>query len=155
VTPDLRQRLRVSITGHEGLVLRAYDDATGRVVHPGTAVGGWVSIGYGRNLVGRGITKPEAEHLLDNDFAIVEADLDQHFPAWRTWSEPRQWAVFELGYNMGVGRFAATWPNTAAALRAGQFEAVAATLAGSKWRRQVGDGRALAVIRAMHGGTWT
>ena len=155
MTPELRQRLRVSITGHEGLVLRAYDDATGRVVHPGTAVGGWVTIGYGRNLVGRGITKPEAEHLFDNDLAVVEAELDVHFPAWRTWSEPRQWAIAEVGYNLGVARFADTWPNTARALRLHSFREAAAAFADSRWRRQVGDGRALPIIRAFDRGTWT
>ena len=37
--------------------LRVYDDATGRVVQPGQSVQGWLTIGYGRNLVGRGITR--------------------------------------------------------------------------------------------------
>lgn len=154
MTPALRQRIETSISGHEGLMLKVYDDATGRVVNPGTTVRGWLTIGFGRNLVGRGITRREANYLFDNDLAVVEAELDQHFPAWRRWAEPRQWAIFELGYNMGVARFAATWPNTAAALRAGQFEKVAATLSASKWRADVGDGRALPIIRAMHRGTW-
>ena len=154
MTPELRARIETSITGHEGLMLKVYDDETGRVVNPGDTVRGWLTIGFGRNLVGRGITRAEAEHLFDNDLAIVERELDQHFPTWRTWSEPRQWAIFELGYNMGVARFASRWPNTAAGLRANQFEAVAATLSASKWRRDVGDGRALPIIRAMHRGTW-
>lgn len=154
MTPGLRQRIETSIAGHEGLMLKAYDDKTGRVVDPGTTVGGWITIGFGRNLVGRGITRREAEYLFDNDLAVVENELDQHFPAWRRWSEPRQWAMFELGYNLGVARFADTWPNTSAALRAGRFDQVASTLAASKWRRDVGDGRALPIIRAMHRGTW-
>lgn len=155
MTPDLRQHIEASISGHEGLMLKVYDDATGRVVNPGTTVRGWLTIGFGRNLVGRGITRAEAEHLFDNDLAVVEGELDQHFPRWRTWSEPRQWAMFELGYNMGVARFAANWPNTAAALRYEQFDRVAATLSTSKWRADVGDGRALPIIRAMHRGNWS
>lgn len=155
MTPEVREPLRRSLMQHEGLVLKAYDDKTGRVVHPGTTVGGWVTIGYGRNLVGRGITTAEAEYLLQNDIEAVERELNAQLPEWRTWSAPRQWAIAELGYNMGVARFIAGWPNTVAQLRAGQFEAVAATLAASKWRRDVGDGRALPVIRAMHRGTWT
>lgn len=155
MTPELRQRLRQSISGHEGLMLKVYDDATGKVVNPGGTVRGWLSIGYGRNLVGRGITLNEAEVLLANDFSAVEAELDARFPAWREWAEPRQWAIFELGYNLGVARFATEWPNTAAQLRAGGFEAVASTLAASKWRSQVGDGRAVPIIRAMQRGTWT
>lgn len=155
MTPELRQRIETSIAGHEGLMLKVYDDATGRVVNPGTTVRGWLTIGYGRNLVGRGISRDEAGLLLDNDLAVVERELDQHFPTWREWAEPRQWAIFELGYNMGVARFAREWPNTARRLRAQNFESVAATLASSKWRRDVGDGRALPIIRAMHRGVWT
>lgn len=135
-------------------MLAAYDDATGRVVQPNSTVRGWVSVGYGRNLIGRGITLNEAEYLLANDMAEVERELDRHLFAWRGWAEPRQWAIFELGFNMGVARFVAGWPNTVAAMRAGQWAEVAATLSGSKWRAQVGDSRALPIIRAMHKGTW-
>ena len=152
---DLHDRARTSLMRSEGLVLAAYDDKTGRVVQPGTTVKGWITIGYGRNLVGRGITQAEADYLLANDMAIVEAELDRYFPRWRTWAEPRQWAVFELGFNLGVARFNAEWPNTAVALRAERFTEVAAALSTSLWRRQVGDSRALPIIRAMHRGTWT
>lgn len=152
---ELRERLRTSLMQHEGLVLKAYDDKTGRVVHPGTTVGGWVTIGYGRNLVGRGITGAESEYLLANDIDVVQRELDQHMGEWRTWSEPRQWAIAELTFNMGVTRFIANWPNTVTQLRAGRFEAVADALAASKWRQQVGLGRSAPIIRAMHRGTWT
>jgi lysozyme len=153
--PEVREPLRLSLMQHEGLVLKAYDDKTGQVVHPGTTVGGWVTVGYGRNLVGRGITVGEAEYLLANDIAAVERELNTLLPHWATWTPARQWAIAELTFNMGVGRFLAGWPNTAADLRAGRFVTVAATLSGSKWRRDVGDGRALPIIRAMHRGTWT
>ena len=136
-------------------MLKVYDDATGRVVNPGDTVRGWLTIGYGRNLVGRGITLAEAEYLFDNDLAVVEAELDQFLPEWRRWPEPRQWAMFELGYNLGVARFADTWPNTRHYLRTGRFREAAAQLSGSRWRRQVGDGRALPIIRAIDRGTWT
>ena len=155
MNPLVRHRLDASITAHEGLVLKAYDDRTGRVVHPGSQVQGWVTIGYGRNLVGRGITRSEADYLLNNDIAVVESELDAYFPAWRSWAEARQWAIAEVGFNLGVARFASTWPNTARALRAGQFREAAAAFAGSLWRRQVGDGRALPIIRALDRGEWT
>lgn len=154
MSPDLQRRLRASLLKHEGLVLAAYDDATGRTIAPGTTVKGWVTIGYGRNLIGRGITSVEADYLLSNDLDVVERELDDHIPGWRHWTQPRQWAMCELGYNMGVARFASGWPNTMAHLRAGRFREAAAMLSGSKWRSQVGDGRALPIIRAMDKGTW-
>lgn len=135
-------------------MLAAYDDQTGRVVQPGGMVKGWITIGYGRNLVGRGITLTEAEYLLENDLTEVERELDRHLPEWKGWAEPRQWALVELGFNLGTARFAAGWPNTIAHLRAGRFSSAASLLSGSKWRHQVGDSRALPIIRAIHRGTW-
>jgi lysozyme len=154
MTPEVYGKLVNSIEGHEGLMLRVYDDATGRVVQPGGFVKGWLTIGYGRNLVGRGITRQEADYLLANDIDAVERELDQHFPVWRMWSDARQWAIAELTFNLGVSRFAAKWPNTAAALRLGQFETVAETLKGSLWRQQVGEGRAVPIINALRTGVW-
>lgn len=150
--PELRDRVVTSIMGHEGLMLRVYDDATGKVIQPGQTVRGWLTIGYGRNLVGRGITRAEADYLLDNDLTVNEAELDRVLPAWRTWSEARQWAIFELTFNMGASRFVGGWPNTVADMLAGRWSAVAGTLSGSKWRSQVGDSRALPIIRAIDRG---
>ena len=155
MTPLVRHRVRESLMRHEGLMLAAYDDATGRVIQPGTTVRGWVTVGYGRNLIGRGITLPEAEYLLSNDLAVVEAELNRLLPEWNRWAEPRQWALFELAYNMGAARFIAGWPRTIAAMRAGRWTEVASVLATSKWRNQVGDSRALPIIRAMQRGVWT
>jgi lysozyme len=155
MTPAVQVRARASIMKHEGLMLAAYDDATGRVVQPGHMVKGWITVGYGRNLIGRGITLPEAEYLLANDLSEVEAELNRRLPEWRRWAEPRQWAIFELGFNLGVARFIAEWPTTVAHLRAGRFDRVAGILSGSKWRSQVGDSRALPIIRAFHRGVWT
>ena len=83
---DVRDVLTRDLLGHEGEVLRAYDDATGRVVNPGDTVKGWLTIGVGRNLVGRGITQAESRYLLANDIAAVDAELDAQLPLWRSWS---------------------------------------------------------------------
>ena len=155
MTPDLARRVRTSIMGHEGLMLRVYDDATGRVVSPGDTVRGWLTIGYGRNLVGRGITIAEADYLLANDLAEVESELNRVLPHWRDWTEPRRWAIFELGFNLGVQRFVDLFPLTVADLRHRRWESAASRLSAAKWRRQVGDSRALPIIRAIHRGTWT
>jgi len=152
VTPDVRDRLRHSIAGHEGLVLKAYDDDDGKVVNPGKTVRGWVTIGYGRNLIGRGITQAEADYLLTNDMDAVERELDQRMAYWRQWSPARQFAIAEITFNMGVAPFVAGWPNTVAHLKAGLFSSAAARLSASKWRKQVGDGRAVPLIRMIQFG---
>lgn len=155
MTPAARDRLRRSLMQHEGLVLKAYDDRTGRVIHPGTTVAGWVTIGFGRNLVGRGISQAESEYLLQNDITAVGRELDELLPEWRAWAEPRQWAIAELGYNLGVSRFLRLFPHTSADLRAGRFTQAAERLMVAKWRRDVGDGRAFPIITALLRGTWT
>lgn len=143
------EALNRDLLGHEGEVLRAYDDATGRVVNPGDTVKGYVTIGVGRNLVGRGITQAESRYLLGNDMAVVESELDAQLPVWRSWSAGRQLAIMELTFNMGVARFIAGWPNTVTAMREGRWADVARGLLGSKWRKQVGEVRAQHIIRLI------
>lgn len=155
LTPDVRDQLRHSLSGHEGLMLKVYDDATGKVVNPGTLVKGWLTIGYGRNLVGRGITKDEAEHLLSNDIDVVERELQENFPEVLTWTDARKFAFAEITYNLGVARFIRLFPNTTADLRAGAFARAGGRLRVSKWRKDVGDGRALPLIRILETGAWT
>ena len=46
---------------HEGLRLKPYQDTIGKL-----------TIGYGRNLDDRGISKEEAEYLLRNDISRVK-----------------------------------------------------------------------------------
>lgn len=152
--PEVREPLRRSLMQHEGLVLKVYDDKTGGVIHPGTKVQGWATIGYGRNLVGRGITGSEAEYLLQNDIEAVERELDVLLPEWSSWSTARKWAIAELTFNMGVARFLLLFPNTTDDLRAGRFNEAAERLARAKWRRDVGDGRALPIIRAIRHGSF-
>ena len=152
MTPDLRARLRNELIGHEGLVTKAYDDATGRVIQPGTTVRGWVTVGYGRNLIGKGLTVRESDYLLANDIADVERELDQHLAEWRTWALARQLAIANITYNLGVVPFVTKWPNTVADLRAARFTQAGARLRQSLWRKQVGDGRAVPLIRMIETG---
>lgn len=153
--PSTRLRLLATLKVHEGLRLQAYDDATGKPATAGSRIQGNVTVGYGRNLIGRGLTLPEANHLLDNDVDEVVSELDKRMPYWRTWTEPRQWGIAELGFNLGVSNFVMTWPTTVSMLKAGLFEQAAGNLERSLWRRQVGERRALPIIRAIRTGSWT
>jgi len=58
----------------EGLRLFVYDDKSGATITHGPA-GGSPTIGYGRNLIGRGISEAEAVFLLNNDIGAVTAQL--------------------------------------------------------------------------------
>lgn len=153
MTPELRNALRHSIAGHEGLVLRAYDDATGRVIQPGDTVRGWPTIGYGRNLTGRGITQGEADYLLDNDLATVERELLAGAP-WVAGLDPaRRLVLLEMSYNLGAGNLLRGWPTFLGHVAAQRYDQAAALMLGSKWAGQV-KSRALHLARLMQTGAF-
>lgn len=60
------QQLREQLERHEGLRLKPYKDTVGKL-----------TIGIGRNLDDKGISRKEAFALLDNDIAEVVRQLEQ------------------------------------------------------------------------------
>ncbi len=153
MAPELRARLRHSIAGHEGLVLRAYDDATGRVIQPGDTVRGWPTIGYGRNLTGRGITQAEADYLLDNDLGENERELLVGSPWIAKLDLARQLVLLEMSYNLGAGNLLRGWPTFLGHVAAQRYDQAAALMLGSKWAGQV-KSRALHLARLMQTGAF-
>ena len=129
------------IQRHEGLRLLPYRDTVGK----------W-TIGYGRNLSDRGITRAEAECLLRNDLRDVTAGLDRVLPWWRGLDMVRRAVLVDMGFNLGVAGLA-RFTNTLAAVRAGEWEAAAAGMMRSKWARQVGA-RAVRLATMMRTGEW-
>ena len=142
MNPQTEALLLQELRGDEGEVLRVYDDATGRPIGPGSVVQGNPSIGVGRNLSARGLTREESEYLLANDVAQCEADLAPTLPWVATLSPARQTVIYSLYFNTGLGnapRFEAKWPNFLAQMKAGQFDAAASNLETSQpWAKEVG-----------------
>lgn len=120
-------KLTASIKAHEGLRLSPYDDATGNL-----------TIGYGRNLTGDGISNAEANYLLGNDLqsAIGEAEAQ---PWWNNVkdNDARSRALIECIFNLGIGKFNG-FTKAIAALCTGDFETAGAELLNSLWAREVG-----------------
>ena len=154
MTPDLRARLRTELIGHEGLVTRAYDDATGRVIQPGTTVRGWVTVGYGRNLVGKGLTVRESDYLLSNDIADVERELDARIAWWRSLDDARMLAIAEMAFQLGAANLTAKWPNFLRAVQTGDYRRAAAIIRASLLARQV-PSRAEGYARLIEAGRFT
>lgn len=120
----------------EGLRLKLYRDTRGN----------WL-IGYGRNLVGRGISRNEAMMLLQNDILACQGDLDKHLPWWRDLSDLRQMVMLSLCYNLGIYglkefNVALKW------MRAGKYGDAAREFMQSKWARQVG--RKSVILQLQH-----
>jgi lysozyme len=136
--------------------LQAYFDTVGKC-----------TIGVGRNLDGvglsvaecqfigkdlaavkkDGITYGDALMLLGHDIDRTIADLDKHWPWWRSMNGPRQRVIANLCFNMGaatLGQFV----NTLKAMKEQRWHDAAAGMLKSKWAGQVGD-RAVRLAKTM------
>jgi lysozyme len=145
---------------HEGLVLTVYKDTLGID-----------TIGIGRNLKDRGISKEEldymdipnmdviyehgiteadARYLALNDIAIVENELCRVHTCVENLDSVRQLILMDMAFNMGVPRlckFVKMWN----AIHEENFEAASMEMLDSRWARQVGR-RAKILSDAMASG---
>jgi len=115
---------------HEGLRLKVYNDSVGIP-----------TIGVGRNLRDRGLTKDEAMYLLDNDIKDFTKQLSDRLE-WFDFKpiEVRN-VLIDMGFNMGIGGLL-TFHNTLAYIEKGDYKTAAANMLISIWAKQVG-GRAI------------
>ena len=155
-----RDLLIEKLIAHEGLRLEVYQDTLGIN-----------TIGIGRNLDDRGISKDEldwmdyptiehvfsdgiteadAMYLAQNDVQIVEEELLRAHPCVEDLDAVRQLVLVDMAFNMGVPRlckFKLMWN----AIHEGNFEAAAKEMLDSRWATQV-KGRATKLANAMHNG---
>ena len=144
----------------EGLVLTVYQDTLGID-----------TIGIGRNLKDRGISKAELEHmdipnmdvvyehgitkedavyLATNDVQIVEEELCRAHPCVDSLDAVRQLVVMDMAFNMGVPRLK-KFKNMWAAIHEKDFPTAAKEMLDSRWANQV-KSRATRLAHAMHTG---
>jgi|TARA_R110002020_G_scaffold170460_1_gene360117 lysozyme len=137
-------RLCEQLIHHEGLKLEPY-----------TCPEGFLSIGVGRNIQSRGISKNEALYLLKNDIDISMKELDDSFPWFSNLSEARQIALIDLHYNIGLTKLKKFKKTLALIGQAVNGEAswsdVSAELLRSKWSSQVGE-RSYTIARLLKEG---
>lgn len=120
-------KLRDDLARDEGLRLRPYK-----------CTAGYLTIGYGRNLEGNGITREEADAMLDHDIAVICKDLDKNIPWWRQMPEPAQRGLINMAFNLGWPRLN-QFKNMLSALQTGNYYEAAQHALDSKWSFQVGD----------------
>ena len=121
---------------HEGERLKPYRCTAGKL-----------TIGVGRNLEDRGITREEAAYLLTNDIAAEERELLRALPWVAKLDEVRQRVLLDMAFNMGVVGLLA-FKRTLATIQAGDYQRAAAMMLDSKWAGQVGQ-RAERLSRMM------
>jgi lysozyme len=122
-----RDTLMQELVRDEGLKLQPYRCTAGKL-----------TIGVGRNIEDRGITKAEAMYLLNNDMAICESELTAVFPKWRELSDTRQRVLLNMVFNMGRARLAG-FKKFFACLTLNDFQGAADEMMNSAWAQQVGQ----------------
>ena len=148
------------LIAHEGMVLTVYQDTLGID-----------TIGIGRNLKDRGISKEELDHmdipsmavvyehgiteadaryLAMNDMKIVEDELCRVHKCVEDLDAVRQLILMDMAFNMGVPRlckFKRMW----GAIHDKKFDAASREMLDSRWAKQVGS-RAVKLSNAMNKG---
>jgi lysozyme len=117
--------LRSQLERHEGLRLYPYLDSTSHM-----------TIGYGRNLDTVGISRTEANIMLDNDIYNVETEL-KRLPQYNALNGVRQTVIANMTVNMGlptVLQFKKMWR----AIDNMDWEEAAEEMLASRWHQQVG-----------------
>lgn len=133
------KNLREQLIKSEGLKLKPYTDTVGKL-----------TIGIGRNLTDKGITKNEAHYLCDNDIFECMNDLYSIFFNFGFFSENRQHALMEMRFNLGHKGFR-TFKKMIQAIRDNDWLEAEIQALDSKWATQV-KGRAKRIAKILRSG---
>ena len=125
---------------HEGLRLKPYLDSVGKL-----------TIGIGRNLDDRGITKDKALYLLKNDIENSIQDL-KTFRWFDGLDQVRKEALIDMMFNLGRYRFN-KFQKMIKALEEKDYLKASQEMLNSKWREQVGH-RAIELARMIESGEY-
>jgi len=155
-----KEKLLEELVKHEGLRLQVYQDTLGID-----------TIGIGRNLEDRGISKeeldeldiPSIDHIYEygiteadamvlaqNDVQIVEEELLRAHPCVEDLDAVRQLVLVDMAFNMGVPRlckFVKMWN----AIHEKKFDIASKEMLDSRWANQV-KSRAVKLSNAMYNG---
>ena len=130
--------LIASVKTHEGLKLQVYKCPANRL-----------TIGYGRNLDDRGISKEEAEMLLLNDLETSTKEAKK-FEFYENLTSNRQDVIVEMIFNLGLTRFK-KFKKTIGYINQANHSAAADEMLDSRWAKQVGQ-RALTLSNKFRAG---
>ena len=110
-----------------------------------------LTIGYGRNIDDIGISRVEAEFLLDNDIDSIERSLTMHLQWFAGLDDVRKGALINMAF-MGIINLLG-FKKMLSALERGDYATAAKEALNSKWATDVGPRRSEAVARMLETGT--
>ena len=119
------RQIREELIEDEGYCLLPYTDTVGKL-----------SIGVGRNLTDRGLSKEEVEYLLENDIYMVDRQLRQHLPWFEEHHPSVQRALYNLCFNLGITKLL-KFTTTLGYIEARRYNNAVENLKKTKWARQV------------------
>lgn len=134
-------KLSKQLKRHEGLRLKPYLCTANKI-----------TIGYGRNLEQKGITKLEAEELLQNDIIYMFSVLPNKIEFFNSLSKPRADVLVNMAFNLGINGLL-RFKKMLAAVEMGDYLTASKEMLNSRWAEQVGD-RALELSMQMEKGEY-
>lgn len=123
----------------------------GERLTPYVCTAGKLTIGVGRNLTDRGISRVESAYLLANDLQRTERELRATYPWVARLDAVRYAALVDMHFNLGADKFA-QFTRTLALIEAGDYAGAAGAMLQSRWASQVGQ-RARRLAGMMATGT--
>lgn len=124
----------------EGLSLKAVKDSVGYV------------IGYGRNVMTRGVSQKESDYLLANDVDAAAILVKAAFPWSVNLDSARRGVLEAMSYQMGIGGIL-TFKKMLVALKAGAYSTAATEMLDSTFAHQTPE-RANRLARQLRTGRW-
>lgn len=121
----MKDRLKTQLIRHEDLRLKPYMCPAGKM-----------TIGVGRNIEDRGITKSEAMLLLDNDIDMCEEQLNDRIKDFQHYPDDVKLVLMNMCFNLGINRllgFRKTLKNIAD----GEYVKASSEMLKSRWAKQV------------------
>jgi lysozyme len=131
------------IKKHEGCKLMPYADTLGIL-----------TIGYGRNLQGNGISQEEADFLFNRDYLNAKADAVLFIGPeyWPRLNDARQAVLIDMAFNLGAVRLS-QFRGFKKALQEERWQGAGMHMRSSLWFVQVKK-RALRLLKMMETGEW-
>lgn len=139
ITPRLHNALQKHLMQEEGFRQYVYKDTVGVS-----------TIGFGRNLQHKGITREEALYLLDNDINYFYEELSKRLPLFKEQNEARQLVLLDMAFNLGIHNFL-SFEKMLKAIQRRKYSEAADEMLASKWAKQVGS-RAIVLAEYMRTG---
>lgn len=112
---------------------------------------GNLTIGIGHNLDAEGLSNPIIDRIFVEDLARTIKGCYRAFPDIATYSLPRQLALVNMAFQMGLQGLLG-FRKTIALIREGRWEDAAIEAAESKWAKVDSPKRAARVIKMLRDG---